>query len=104
MTSYRLSCLRPELRIRGSRGKQPRGAKRRGSGCFTPLVEASEASYEPGGVLMREYRLFIDGEFVDAASNEVFETTNPSTGEVVAKVARGGKADVERAVAAARRA
>src|SRR5436305_14272524 len=53
---------------------------------------------------MREYRLLIGGEFVNAATNEVFETTNPSTGEVVAKVARGGKEDVERAVAAARRA
>src|SRR3989440_6882050 len=53
---------------------------------------------------VREYRLFIDGEFVNAASNEVFETTNPSTGEVVAKVARGGKEDIDRAVAAARKA
>src|SRR5436309_10017801 len=53
---------------------------------------------------MREYRLLIGGEFVDAASNEVFESTNPSTGDVVAKVSRGGKEDVERAVAAARRA
>ena len=38
---------------------------------------------------MREYRLFIGGDFMDAASGDVFETTNPSTGEVVATVAKG---------------
>lgn len=53
---------------------------------------------------MREYRLFIDGEFADAASGETFETTDPSTGEVVARVARAGAEDMGRAVTAARRA
>src|SRR5438445_678156 len=53
---------------------------------------------------MREFKLFIGGEFTDAASGETFETTNPSTGEVVATVAKGGPADVDRAVAAAREA
>ncbi len=53
---------------------------------------------------MRELQLFVDGAFVDAASGETFETTNPSTGEVVASVALGDGEDVSRAVAAARRA
>ncbi|HJV04919.1 MAG TPA: aldehyde dehydrogenase family protein [Actinomycetota bacterium] len=53
---------------------------------------------------MREYGLFIDGEFVDAASGETFETHDPSTSEVVARVARAGAEDVDRAMAAARRA
>jgi len=53
---------------------------------------------------MRAYGLFIDGEFVDAASGETFETHDPSTGEVVATVARAGAEDVDRALAAARRA
>src|SRR5438477_6305883 len=53
---------------------------------------------------MREYKLYIGGEFTDAASGETFDTTNPSTGEVVASVAKGGAEDVSRAVAAARRA
>ena len=53
---------------------------------------------------MREFKLFIGGEFVDAEDGETFETTNPSTGEAVATVARGGAADVERAVGAARKA
>jgi acyl-CoA reductase-like NAD-dependent aldehyde dehydrogenase len=53
---------------------------------------------------MREYGLFIDGEFVRAASGETFETHDPSTGEVVAAVARAGAEDADLALAAARRA
>ncbi|MGH2662034.1 MAG: aldehyde dehydrogenase family protein [Actinomycetota bacterium] len=53
---------------------------------------------------MREYGLFIDGEFTGAASGETFETHDPSTGETVARVARAGKEDADRALSAARRA
>jgi aldehyde dehydrogenase (NAD+) len=53
---------------------------------------------------MREFKLFIGGEFVDADDGATFETTNPSTGEVVARVAKGGPQDMDRAVAAARTA
>lgn len=45
---------------------------------------------------------WIDGAFVDAADGETFETINPATGEVLARVARGREAEVDRAVAAAR--
>lgn len=48
--------------------------------------------------------LLIDGERVPAASGEDFATLNPATGAELARVARGGQADVDRAVAAARRA
>ena len=40
---------------------------------------------------MREFRLFIGGEFVDAASNEVFETTNPSTENVALHIGKNLK-------------
>ncbi|WP_151771626.1 aldehyde dehydrogenase family protein [Streptomyces abyssomicinicus] len=50
------------------------------------------------------YGLFIDGEFTEAADGRVFKTVSPSTEEVLSEVARAGEADVERAVAAARRA
>jgi aldehyde dehydrogenase (NAD+) len=53
---------------------------------------------------MREHQLFIGGEFVDSASGETFETRNPSTGEVIGRVALAGAEDVDRAVAAARKA
>ena len=49
-------------------------------------------------------QLFIDGQWVDAASGETFETTNPATGETLATVAAGDVSDIDRAVRAARRA
>jgi aldehyde dehydrogenase (NAD+) len=53
---------------------------------------------------VKETRLFINNEFVDAADRGTFETVNPATGEVIAKVAAAGPADVDRAVKAARAA
>src|SRR3989442_2046319 len=47
-------------------------------------------------------KLFIGGRWVEAASGKTFETINPATGEVLARVAEGGAEDVDRAVAAAR--
>jgi len=49
-------------------------------------------------------RLVIDGKRVESSSGETFETVNPATGEVLARVARGNAADIDLAVAAARRA
>jgi acyl-CoA reductase-like NAD-dependent aldehyde dehydrogenase len=48
--------------------------------------------------------LLINGEWVNAASGETFETVNPADGQVLARVAAAGEADVDRAVAAARAA
>ena len=49
-------------------------------------------------------RIYIDGEFVDAIDGETFETFDPATGALLATVAAGGAADIDSAVAAARRA
>jgi len=49
-------------------------------------------------------RLLIGGQWTEAAGGETFETVDPATGEVLATVAKGGAEDVDRAVAAARRA
>jgi aldehyde dehydrogenase (NAD+) len=49
-------------------------------------------------------RLLIDGKWVEAASGKTFDSINPATGEILAKVAEGDKEDIDRAVAAARRA
>ncbi|MFC6008123.1 aldehyde dehydrogenase family protein [Angustibacter luteus] len=54
--------------------------------------------------LQPSYGLFIDGEFADPASGQSFKTVSPSTEEVLAEVAEGDAADVDRAVRAARRA
>ena len=51
-----------------------------------------------------EGRAFIDGAYVDAVCGETFDSVDPATGAVLGKVASGGAADVDRAVAAARRA
>ena len=53
---------------------------------------------------MDHYKLFIDGEFVEAQSGERFETIDPGTGLPFATVAKAGKADAEAAIAAAKRA
>ncbi len=53
---------------------------------------------------LAQYRLYIGGEDVDAASGETFEALNPTTGEVWATHALAGAEDVARAVRAARAA
>jgi aldehyde dehydrogenase (NAD+) len=49
-------------------------------------------------------KLFIDNEWVDPVDGDEFETLNPATGAPIARVAAAGKADVDKAVKAARRA
>jgi acyl-CoA reductase-like NAD-dependent aldehyde dehydrogenase len=55
-------------------------------------------------VATREYGLFIDGELREPESGEVRELTEPATGELLARVAVAGEAEVDRAVDAARAA
>ena len=49
-------------------------------------------------------QLFINGQWADAASGKTFETPNPATGEMLARVAEGSAEDIDRAVRAARQA
>jgi aldehyde dehydrogenase (NAD+) len=49
-------------------------------------------------------RMLIGGEWTEAASGKTFDSINPATGEVLAKVAEGDAEDINRAVVAARRA
>lgn len=51
-----------------------------------------------------ESKLFVDGEWMDAASGKTFASRNPATGEVLVEVAEGDAADIALAVAAARKA
>ena len=53
---------------------------------------------------MLHIRNFIDGAFVDAQSGKSFEKRSPVTGGVIAAVAEAGRADVDRAVGAAKQA
>src|SRR3954471_16030100 len=52
----------------------------------------------------RTSQILIDGKWSDAASCKTFDTYNPATGEVLARVAEGGREDIDRAVKAARKA
>src|ERR1051326_7916314 len=62
------------------------------------------SSTQPAAETPRKYQLFIDGQWVDAESGKTFETPNPATGATLAEVAEGDKADIDKAVAAARKA
>jgi 4-guanidinobutyraldehyde dehydrogenase / NAD-dependent aldehyde dehydrogenase len=47
---------------------------------------------------------FIDGRYVDAASGATFDSINPATGKLLARVAAGDQEDINRAVLSARAA
>ena len=56
------------------------------------------------GFLGRDAKMLIDGKMVAAASGKTFPVYNPATGTLIANVPEADKADVDLAVAAARRA
>jgi 1-pyrroline dehydrogenase len=53
---------------------------------------------------LRRHQMFIGGRWVDSTGGDVQEVKNPATGEPIATVPKGTAADVDRAVAAARKA
>jgi aldehyde dehydrogenase (NAD+) len=58
----------------------------------------------PFASVAKDRLLLIDGRQVSSASGRSFQSLNPATEEVIATIAEGNEADVDRAVAAARRA
>ena len=61
------------------------------------------ASWHDRACLLRfRTQAFIDGRYVDAASGQTFDCINPSTGQVLAKIAACDLEDVNRAVTSAR--
>jgi aldehyde dehydrogenase (NAD+) len=61
------------------------------------MTDTATLDIQPG-------RLFIGGEWQDAASGETFDTINPATAETLTHVAAAAAEDVDRAVKAARAA
>ncbi|MFP6664378.1 MAG: aldehyde dehydrogenase family protein [Deltaproteobacteria bacterium] len=55
-------------------------------------------------ILAPETRNLIDGELVESGAGKRFDNMNPATGEVIGSCADGTKDDMDRAIAAARRA
>jgi acyl-CoA reductase-like NAD-dependent aldehyde dehydrogenase len=51
-----------------------------------------------GGKMARTYKMYIDGEWVDALDGSVYDDFNPYTGEVFAYVPAGKRTDARRAV------
>jgi succinate-semialdehyde dehydrogenase / glutarate-semialdehyde dehydrogenase len=53
---------------------------------------------------LEDIKLFINGEWVKASSNATFTVKNPSTGEIVAKIPRGGREEAKKAIQSAHNA
>jgi len=60
--------------------------------------------HERARTLKFRTQAFIDGRYVDAASGATFDSINPGTGKLLARVAAGDEEDINRAAAAARTA
>ncbi|KAM5566746.1 aldehyde dehydrogenase family 2 member B7, mitochondrial [Rosa sericea] len=75
----------------------------RGIGKYSTAAAAVEDPITPS-VTVDYTKLLINGQFVDAASGKTFPTLDPRSGDVIAHVAEGDAEDVNRAVAAARKA
>ena len=54
--------------------------------------------------MLEKLKFYIDGKWVDPVSPKTMEVINPANEEAFAKISLGSKADVDKAVAAARRA
>ncbi|KAG5067925.1 hypothetical protein JHK85_000302 [Glycine max] len=78
------------------------GALGAGLSKFSTAAAIEEPIKPP--VKVEHTQLLIDGKFVDAATGKTFPTLDPRTGDVISHVAEGDHEDVDRAVAAARKA
>jgi phenylacetaldehyde dehydrogenase len=56
------------------------------------------------GRSLKPKRLLINGQWIEAESGETFPTYDPATGKVICQIASGDKADIDKAVKAARAA
>ncbi|WP_394551737.1 5-carboxymethyl-2-hydroxymuconate semialdehyde dehydrogenase [Agromyces sp. MMS24-JH15] len=70
---------------------------------MTDTDTAVASRHVPAG-LPERIRHYIDGESVDSADGDTFDVLDPVSNEVYVRAAAGKRADVDRAVAAARRA
>jgi len=67
--------------------------------AISPTIDPKASSF-----VSKTSQLLIGGKCQDAASGKTFDTYNPATGEVLARVAEGDREDINRAVTAARKA
>jgi phenylacetaldehyde dehydrogenase len=71
-----------------------------------PLIHNPEKhlSSEARAFLTRPKKLYIDGQFIDAADGEMFETEDPALGIGITRIPAAGGQDIVRAASAAREA
>src|SRR5437773_12473160 len=69
-----------------------------------PMTTEQRTSDPSAADAPRTARMMIGGESVDAADGQTFEVVNPANGRVIATAPLGGRAEVDRAGAAARTA
>ena len=67
-------------------------------------ISATQIDPRVVSFLDKPRKMLINGHWVDAVSGQTFVTYDPSTGEVLARVAEGNHEDIELAVKAARKA
>ena len=70
----------------------------------TAAIRRPALSSAAAAFLAKKHQMLIDGKWVDARSGETFAVEDPATEEIIAHVPAGDKADIDLAVAAARRA
>src|SRR5437899_11000973 len=67
-------------------------------------ISVAQVDPRVASFLEKPRKMLINGNWVEAVSGKTFPTYDPSTGEVLATVAEGDKADIDLAVKAARKA
>jgi aldehyde dehydrogenase (NAD+) len=67
-------------------------------------IMATVATQAETHVAVRQTKMLINNRWVDSISGKTFETINPATGDIIARVAEADAADVDVAVKAARKA
>uniref|UniRef100_A0A1X7V4C4 aldehyde dehydrogenase (NAD(+)) n=1 Tax=Amphimedon queenslandica TaxID=400682 RepID=A0A1X7V4C4_AMPQE len=75
-----------------------------GAAADEPSAKKRKVSGSTSGVEVKYTQLFINNEWVDSVSGKTFPTINPTDGEKICDVSEGDKADVDKAVDAAREA
>ncbi|KAL3654075.1 hypothetical protein CASFOL_003756 [Castilleja foliolosa] len=103
MASRRVSSLVSRSLPLLSRGGTQTYAAGKGISRYSTAAAALDHPIKPP-VSVQHDKLLINGQFVDAASGKTFPTVDPRSGEVIAHVAEGDAEDINRAVAAARKA
>src|SRR5580704_9605727 len=71
---------------------------------MTTTIERPALSSAAQEFMAKEHAMFIDGKWVPAQSGKTIPVEDPATEETIAHVPSGDKADIDLAVAAARRA